>query len=73
MILIVEGTLRGVGWTSFTCPVADAIAAFDLITSYVARGFQINHAKMFERGLQIDLPAEIFSPHSEGCPFESLR
>ena len=73
MILIVDGTLRGVGWTNFTCPVTDPTAAFDLITSYVARGFQINHARLFERGTQIDLPADIFHPHSEHCPFETLR
>ncbi|MFD1142980.1 hypothetical protein ACFQ4C_17775 [Larkinella insperata] len=73
MILIVDGTLHGVGWANFTCPVSDPIAAFDLITSYAARGFRINHARLFERGIQIDLPADVFNPHSEHCPFESLR
>lgn len=73
MILIVDGTLQGVSWTNFTCPVTDPIAAFDLIASYVNRGLRISHVRLFERGIQVDLPAEIFDSHSKASPFETMR
>ncbi|GAB3903111.1 hypothetical protein GCM10028803_30970 [Larkinella knui] len=73
MVIVLNGIKNGVNWTNLTLSVKSHEAAFESLSTYVAKGLVLLDACLIDGDNRLELPIEVFDGQPFRWPLQQLQ